>query len=69
MNTHPTPKTWGGGGTFDIVSPTFKNVGDASPYPPPPDLRPCLLTLLIAQNEIACSKMKLTAVCPNLNDR
>ena len=36
----------------------------------------CLLTLLIAQkrnclliNEIACSKMKLPAVCVNLNDR
>ena len=33
MNNHPTPKTWG---TFDIVSPTFKNVGGHVPLSPPP---------------------------------
>ena len=32
------------GGTFDIVSPTWKNVGGGGgrvPPSPPPDLRPC----------------------------
>ena len=33
MNNHSTPKTWGGG-TFDIVSPTFKNVGGRVPPSP-----------------------------------
>ena len=40
---HPTPKTWGGG-TFDIVSPTWKNVGGTRPPrpPPPPGFAPML---------------------------